>query len=77
VHVFATGMMNLDDGSGTALPGVSIDLADNMDLTVHASLPFGDAGTEFGGYPLPGTPPGMDVDVKPARRVSAWVGWYF
>lgn len=77
VHAFATGMVNLDDGSGTALPGVSIDLADNMDLTVHASLPFGDAGTEFGGYPLPGTPPGMDVDVKPARRVSAWVGWYF
>ena len=73
VNTYLTPIVNLNDGSGTLLPRIVYDCADNLRLTLSASLSWGGSNTEYGGHPIPGT----DFSSAPADSISAWVNWYF
>lgn len=73
VNAYITPIVNLYDGSGMLLPRVVYDFSDNIYITLTALLNWGAAGTEYGGYAIPGT----DLATAPADSVSAWITWYF
>nr|WP_320013381.1 hypothetical protein [uncultured Desulfobacter sp.] len=55
------------------LPRIIYDLSDNIYITLTALLNWGAAGTEYGGYIIPGT----GFTTAPADTISAWLTWYF
>ncbi|HCY88401.1 MAG TPA: hypothetical protein DHV36_24915 [Desulfobacteraceae bacterium] len=73
VNAYLTPIVNLNDGSGTLLPRIVYDWADDIRLTLSASASWGDSNTEYGGYPIPGT----GFTSTPADSFSAWINWYF
>ncbi|MEH0020378.1 MAG: hypothetical protein V6Z89_12030 [Desulfobacter sp.] len=73
VNAYATPIVNLEDGSGTFLPRVVYDYADNIRITATASLSWGGSETEYGGYDIPGTA----FEARPADSIAAWCTWYF
>jgi len=44
-----------------------------LNITLTALLNWGAAGTEYGGYIIPGT----GFTTAPADTISAWITWYF
>jgi len=55
------------------LPRIVYDFSDNIYITLTALLTWGAAGTEYGGYVIPGT----GFTTAPADTISAWITWYF
>lgn len=73
VKVLLTVIHRLNDPSGLIHPRAVWDMTRNLQLTAGASLPYGGTGTEFGGFPIPGT-----GRLTPApRQVFLWLAYYF
>ena len=73
VNVYATPILNLNDGSGVLMSRMVYDYADNIRLTLTGSASWGGNNTEYGGYDIPG----VSFDYKPSDTISAWATWYF
>jgi hypothetical protein len=54
-NLILTSINNIADPSGILQPYGIWDITQNMQLTCGATLPWGETGTEFGGFPIPGT----------------------
>ena len=68
-------ILNLGDGSGLLQPRVIWDMAADVELTFGATIYFGGANTEFGGFTLP--PPGGATSYAEPNTASLWVTAYF
>lgn len=54
-HSLGVGtILNLTDFSGMVIPRLSLNLADNLDLSLYGFLSFGDEQSEYGGAPIQG-----------------------
>ena len=73
VNAYLTPIVNLDDGSGMVLPRLVYDWSDNVRLTLTASLSWGGADTEYGGYTIPDT----GYASTPEDALSVRMTWYF
>lgn len=73
LNAWLTSIVNLEDGSALFQPRLILSMSDNVELTLGAALPFGPAGTEFGGVELEGLP----FHLRSADIVSCWLSIYF
>ncbi|GAB4344430.1 MAG: hypothetical protein Kow0099_23800 [Candidatus Abyssubacteria bacterium] len=73
VNLLVTTINNLNDPSGIVQPRVVWDFAQDFELVVGASIGYGEEGTEFGGFKLPGT----DLLTQSPRNAFAYVSYYF
>ncbi len=73
VNFLCTVIANLQDPSGSLQPRLAWDAAQNLQVLVGVNLFFGGAGSEFGGFALPGT----SLRAEPAPSFFIWLTWYF
>jgi hypothetical protein len=73
VNVYATAINNLQDPSGFIQPYAVADLTQNLQLTVGFSVPYGEIGTEYGGFFIPGTDYLLDSD----ESIYFWLTYYY
>lgn len=64
---------NLEDASGIVQPRAKWNLMQNGDVAVGGTAHYGGEETEYGGYPLTGTP----YENAPFDSVFLWLGYYF
>jgi hypothetical protein len=72
-NVYFTSINNLDDPSGVLQPRAIWDIQQNLQLTFGANISWGDKGTEYGGFVIPGT----DIRSKAPNNVYLWLTYYF
>jgi hypothetical protein len=73
VNLYLLLIQNMADPSGVIQPRVVWDSHQSLRWVVGASLYYGDSGTEYGGFSLPGT----DLRAAPANQAFLWLTWYF
>lgn len=66
-------ILNLDDGSGLTQPRILWDMAQDWRLTGGARVPFGEEGSEYGGFPITGTP----FTQVPLTSLFLWLTYYY
>ena len=73
LNVLLTVIHRLNEPSGLIQPRAVWDATRNLQVTVGAGIPYGGTGTEFDGFPLPGT-----GRLTPApERLFFWATCYF
>lgn len=73
VNLFLTVLTNLADPSGVLQPRIVYDPGQNTQITTGANLYWGDRGSEFGGWDVPGT----GLSTAPADTVYLWLTRFF
>ena len=73
VKVSATSINNIEDPSGIIQPYAVWEITQNLQMTGGLNIFYGDKGTEFGGFKLPGT----DLRNKAPDRAYLWFIYYF
>lgn len=68
-----SGITNLLDPSGIVQPRFVWNIAQDIEAMAGLNLYWGGAGTEYGGFDLPGTA----FRAAPADSVYAWLTWYY
>ena len=68
-----TAINNVEDPSGILQPYVAWDITQNLQMTGGLNLYYGDRGSEFGGFKLPGT----DLRNKAPDNAYLWFIYYF
>jgi len=68
-----TAINNIEDPSGILQPYVAWDITQNLQMTGGLNLYYGDRGSEFGGFKLPGT----DLRNRPPNNAYLWFIYYF
>jgi len=73
LNLLVTVIHRLNEPSGLIQPRAVWDATRNLQVTVGADIPYGGNGTEFDGFPLPGT-----GRLTPApERLFVWATYYF
>lgn len=72
-NLILTSINNIADPSGILQPYGVWDITQNLQLTCGATIPWGGTGTEFGGFPIPGTA----FISSPADSAFLWLTRYF
>ena len=72
-NVYFTSINNMDDPSGVLQPRAIWDIQQNLQLTLGANIYWGDKGTEYGGFVIPGT----KLRSKTPDNVYLWLIYYF
>jgi hypothetical protein len=73
VNTYVTVITNVLDPSGILQTRGVWNMTNNLELTVGGNLYFGEEGTEYGGFPLPGT----EYLNKAPNNLFLWVSYYF
>jgi hypothetical protein len=73
VNLYLTVIDNCADPSGILQPRVVWDAAEDIQLAFGATLYYGQKGTEYGGFPLPGT----TLLSTPPNAAFAWLTYFF
>ena len=73
VKVSVTSINNIEDPSGILQPYAVWDITQNLQMTGGLNISYGDKGTEFGGFKLPGT----DLRNKAPDSAYLWFIYYF
>ena len=68
-----TAINNVEDPSGVIQPYAVWDITQDLQMTAGLNINYGDDGTEFGGFKLPGT----DLRNKAPDNVYLWFIYYF
>jgi len=68
-----TAINNIEDPSGILQPYAVWDVTQNLQMTTGLNLYYGDRGSEFGGFKLPGT----DLRNKTPDSAYLWFIYYF
>ena len=72
-NVYVTAINNVEDPSGVIQTYAVADLMQDLQLTVGAAISYGDRGTEYGGFYLPGS----RYLVDSPESVYFWLTYYF
>jgi len=72
-QAYLTVICNIEDPSGVIQPRATWDVAENVEITAGLSIFYGGAGTEYGGFEIPGT----GLRVKPADTAYLWLSYFF
>jgi hypothetical protein len=72
-NVYATFINNLLDPSGVVQPRCVWSVTEDLEAMAGATVYWGGPGTEYGGFPIPGT----DVSAVPADSAYVWLTWYY
>ena len=72
-NVYFTAINNVEDPSGILQPYATWDIGQNLQLTGGVNLPYGEKGSEYGGFKLPGT----DVRNRAPDNAYLWFFYYF
>ena len=72
-NVFFTAINNVEDPSGILQPYATWDIGQNMQLTGGVNVSYGEKGTEYGGFKLPGT----DIRTRSPDNAYLWLFYYF
>jgi len=72
-NVALTATTNLADPSGFLQPYAIWDVFQNFQITAGGSIFYGDEGSEYGGFRLPGAA----VTTHPADSAFVWLSYYF
>lgn len=72
-RIYLTAINNLADPSGMLQPRGVWDVAENLQLTSGANVSYGEVGTEYGGFEIPGT----NQVLKPANNSFVWFTLFF
>ena len=73
LNLYFTVIDNCADSSGILQPRVVWDAAEDIQLAFGATLYYGQKGTEYGGFPLPGT----TLLSTPPNTAFAWLTYFF
>jgi hypothetical protein len=73
LNVYLTVINNLVDPSGVIQPRVVWDVLQDLQVTFGGNVYYGQRGTEYGGFRIPGTP----LLAKGRNSVFLWVTYYF
>jgi hypothetical protein len=68
-----TAINNIEDPSGILQPYAVWDVTQNLQMTAGLNFYYGDRGTEFGGFKLPG----LDLRNKAPDNAYLWFNYYF
>ncbi|WP_373500563.1 hypothetical protein, partial [Desulfococcus sp.] len=68
-----TFITNLPDPSGVIQPRCVWNITQDLEAMAGVTLYWGGAGTEYGGFDIPGT----DAEAKPSDSAYAWLTWYY
>jgi hypothetical protein len=71
--VFLTSINNVEEPSGTLQPYATWDITQNLQMTGGVNASYGEKGTEYGGFKLPGT----DIRTKSPDNAYLWLLYYF
>ena len=72
-NLILTSINNIADPSGILQPYGVWDITQNLQLTCGATIPWGDSGTEYGGFPIPGS----GFISSPPVSAYLWLTRYF
>jgi hypothetical protein len=72
-NVFFTMINNLADPSGILQSWITWDIARDFQITFGGNMFYGGAGTEYGGFKLPGT----NYYTKPPDNIFLWLTYFF
>ena len=72
-NVYFTSINNVEDPSGVLQPRAIWDVRQNLQLTFGANIYWGDKGSEYGGFIIPGT----NLRSKTPDNVYVWLTYYF
>jgi hypothetical protein len=72
-NVFFTAINNLKDPSGILQPRLTWDITQNLQMTFGANIFYGDQGSEFGGFIIPGT----NLRSRTPDNAYVWLIYYF
>lgn len=72
-NVFFTVINNTKDPCGILQPRATWDITQNLQMTVGANIFYGDNGSEFGGFIIPGT----DIRSRTPDNAYLWFNYYF
>lgn len=72
-NVFVTVITNLNDPSGIIQPRANWDFREDAQLTFGFNVAYGEDGTEFGGFDIPGT----DLLTTVPDTAFIWLTYYF
>jgi hypothetical protein len=72
-NVYLTAINNSADPSGILQPRVVWDAAEDIQLAFGGTLCYGQKGTEYGGFPLPGN----TLLSKPPNTAFVWLTYFF
>jgi hypothetical protein len=73
VNVFLTAINNVKDPSGILQPRLTWDVLQNLQMTVGANIFYGEKGSEYGGFIIPGT----DIRSRSPDSAYLWLIYYF
>ncbi len=73
VNIFLTAINNLSDPSGILQPRLVYDPTQNIRITAGADLYWGESGSEFGGWKIPGS----KLSTTLPNDKYIWVTWFF
>jgi len=73
VKASLTAINNIEDPSGILQPYLVWDATQNLQITGGLNFYYGDKGTEFGGFTLPGT----QLRNQPPNSAYLWLIYYF
>ncbi len=73
VNLFLTSINNIEDPSGILQPRIVWDMAANWQLNTGAGILYGRRNSEYGGFPLPGTP----YLQRSPDTIYLWVTYFF
>lgn len=73
VNLYLLAIQNIADGSGAIQPRMVWDLSQSVRFIAGASLYYGDTGTEYGGFWVPG----IDFKIAPSPGAFVWLTWFF
>lgn len=68
-----TAINNIEDPSGIIQPYAVWEITQNLQMTAGLNLYYGDRGSEFGGFKLPGT----HLRYQPTDNAYLWFTYYF
>jgi hypothetical protein len=71
--VYLTSINNVEDPSGILQPWVVWDIRQNLQMTVGVNIFWGEEGSEYGGFIIPGT----DLRSKQPDNAYLWFCYYF
>ena len=72
-QIYMTAINNVEDPSGILLPYATWDIAQNLQMTGGVNISYGESGTEYGGFTLPGT----GISNRPPDNAYLWLIYYF
>jgi len=72
-NVYLTVINNLADPSGILQPRAIWDIAQDVEMSLGSNIYYGGAGTEYGGYKIPGT----NFLSKPPNSAFLWLTYFF